>query len=71
MLDLDEVNVMLENAEVFGSVLSGVGGSTGGGRQSSQSPSVAPATPKDPPPFIASLLLFMFTDKGAAKYKPC
>jgi len=28
---LDEVNVTLENAETFGSVLSGEGGSIGGG----------------------------------------
>jgi len=31
VLDLDEVNVTLENDEIFGSVLSGEGGSEGGG----------------------------------------
>ena len=31
VLDLDEVNVTLENTETFGSVLSGKGGSAGGG----------------------------------------
>jgi hypothetical protein len=31
VLDLDEVDVMLENAEIFGSVLSGEGGFAGGG----------------------------------------
>ena len=33
VLDLDEVNVTLENAEMFGSVLSGEDGSAGGGWQ--------------------------------------
>jgi hypothetical protein len=33
VLDLDEVNVTLEDAEIFGSVLSGEGGSVGGGWQ--------------------------------------
>ena len=31
VLDLDEVNFTLENTEIFGSVLSGEGGSVGGG----------------------------------------
>ena len=31
VFDLDEVNVTLENADIFGSVLSGEGGSVGGG----------------------------------------
>ena len=31
VLDLDVVNVTLENAEIFGSVLSGESGSVGGG----------------------------------------
>ena len=30
VLDLDEVNVTLENAEIFGSMLSGEGGSADG-----------------------------------------
>ena len=43
VLDLDEVNVTLENAEIFGSVLSGEGGSASGWRCCSQYPcSVAP-----------------------------
>ena len=32
VLDLDEVNVTLKNAEIFGSVLSGEGGSASGWR---------------------------------------
>jgi len=31
VLELDEVNVSLENAEIFGSVVSGEGASAGGG----------------------------------------
>jgi hypothetical protein len=31
VLDLDEVNDMLKNAEIFGSMLSGENGSAGGG----------------------------------------
>ena len=31
VLDLDEMNVTLENAEIFGPVLFGEGGSSGGG----------------------------------------
>ena len=31
VLDLDEVDITLENAEIFGSVLSGGGGSVGNG----------------------------------------
>ena len=33
VLDLDYVNVTLDNTKIFGSVLSGEGGSVGGGRQ--------------------------------------
>ena len=33
VLDLDNVNVTLKNAEIFGSVLSGEGGSANGWRQ--------------------------------------
>jgi hypothetical protein len=47
---------MLENAEIFGSVLSGECGSVGGGwrrlavqNKCPQSPSVGSATPKNPP----------------------
>ena len=32
VLDLDEVNVTMENAEIFGSMLSGEGGSANGWR---------------------------------------
>ena len=31
VLDLDEVNITLKNAEIFGSMLSGENGSAGGG----------------------------------------
>ena len=49
VLDLDKVNVTLRFAEVFGSVLSGVGGSAGGWRCCWDAPSLPqlpPATPK-------------------------
>ena len=64
VLDLDEVNVTWENAEIFGSVLSGESGSVGGGWRCWRSapgllhfplPSLKT---KNPPPFIASLLFF-------------
>ena len=47
VLDLDEVNITLEKAEIFGSVLSGERGSVGGGWQCCKSspglrPSVSP-----------------------------
>ena len=62
VLDLHEVNVTLENAEIFGSVLSGEGGSVGDGWRCCRSApglsQLPPATSKNPPPFITSLLLF-------------
>ena len=61
VLDFDEVNVTLENAEIFGLVKSGENGSVGGGWRCCRSapglPQLSPATSKNPPPFIASLLL--------------
>ena len=59
VLDLNEVDVTPRFAEVFGSVLSGVGGSAGGWRCCWGAPSLPqlpPATPKNPPP--CSSLLF-------------
>ena len=53
VLDLDEVDVTPSFAEVFRSVLSGVGGSTGGWRCCWDAPSLPelpPATSKNPPP---------------------
>ena len=64
VLDLHEVNVTLENAEIFGSVLSGEGGSVGDGWRCCRSApglsQLPPATLKNLPSFIASLLLFCF-----------
>ena len=64
VLDLDEVNVTLGNAEIFGSVLSGKSGSVGGGWRCCRSApgltQLPPATPKNPSPFTASLLLVAF-----------
>ena len=56
ILDLDEVDVTPRFAEVFGSLLSGVGGSAGGWRCCWGAPSLPqlpPATPKNPPPDIS------------------
>ena len=53
ILDLDEVDVTPRFAEVFRSMLSGVGGSTGGWRCCWDAPSLPelpPATSKNPPP---------------------
>jgi hypothetical protein len=64
VLDHDEVNVTLKNAEIFGSELSGEGGSASLWLavllRCSRFPSVAPCHFEEPPPFIASLLLFSF-----------
>jgi len=57
-LDLDEVDVTPSFAEVFRSVLSGVGGSTGGWRCCWGAPSLPqlpPATSKNPPSYIKLL----------------
>jgi len=66
ILDLDEVDVAPSLVEVFRSVLSGVGGSTGGWRCCWEAPSLPqlhPATPKNPPPYI-SLLFVCFCSDG-------
>ena len=63
---LDEVNVTPRFAEVFGSVLFGVGGSTGGWRccwGALSLPQLPPATSKNPPPCI-SLLVLCFAAMG-------
>jgi len=70
-LDLDEVDVTPSLVEVFRSVLSGVGGSTGGWRCCWGAPSLpqlSPATPKNPPPYI-NLLFFCFCSDGSNQHK--
>ena len=72
VLDLDEVGVTPRFAEVFGSVLSGVGGSTGGWRccwDALSLPQLPPATTKNPPPYI-SLLFLCFCSEGVTSTKP-
>ena len=67
ILDLDEVDVKLRFAEVFGSVLSGVGGWRC--RWGSPSlPQLSPATLKNPPPYI-SLLFLCFCSDGSDQHK--
>ena len=72
ILDLNEVDVTPRLAEVFRSVLSGVGGSTGGWRCCWGAPSLPqllpPATSKNPPPFI-SLLFCVFAAMGVTSIK--
>ena len=72
VLNLDEVDVTLENVEIFGSVLSGEGGSVGGGWRCCRIvpglPQSPPATPKNQPPFIASLLFFCIRRDGSNQY---
>jgi len=73
VLDLDEVDVTPRFAEVFRSVLSGVGGSTstGGWRCCGGAPSLPqlpPATSKNPPPYI-SLLFLCFCSDGSDQHK--
>ena len=71
ILDLDEVDVTPSYAEVFGSVLSGVGGSTSGWRCCWGAPSpfqLPPATSKNPPPYI-SLLFLCFCSDGSNEHK--
>ena len=71
ILDLDEVDVTPSLVEVFRSVLSGVGGSTGGWRCCWGAPSLPhlpPATPKNPPLYISSLFLCFCSD-GSNQHK--
>jgi hypothetical protein len=71
ILDLDKVDVTPSFAEVFRSVLSGVGGSTGGWRCCWGAPSLSqfpPATPKNPPPYISLLFLYFCSD-GSNQHK--
>jgi hypothetical protein len=71
VLDLDEVDVTLENAEIFGLVLFGESGSANGWRcccGAPDLPQLPPATPKDPPLVIASLLLFCIFGDGSNQY---
>ena len=66
-----EVNVTLKNAEIYGSVLSGEGGSANGWPccwGAPGLPQLPPATPKNPPPFIASLLHFCFRGDVSNQY---
>jgi len=70
ILDLDEVDVTPSLVEVFRSVLSGVGGSTGGWRCCWVAPSLPllPPTPKYPPPYIR-LLCLCFCSDGSNQHK--
>jgi hypothetical protein len=69
ILDLDEVDVTPRFAEVFRSVLSGVGGSTGGWRCCWGAPSqFPPATTKNPPPYVTLFFLCFCTD-GSNQHK--
>ena len=69
ILNLDKVDVTRMFAEVFRSVLSGVGGSTGGWRCCWGAPSqLLPATTKNPPPY--NILLFLcFCSDGSNQHK--
>jgi len=71
ILDLDEVDVAPSFVEVFRSVLSGVGGCTGGWRCCWGAPSLPqlpPATSKNPPPYI-SFLFMCFCSDGSDQHK--
>ena len=71
VLDLDKVDVPPRFAEVFRSVLYGIGGSTGGWRCCGGAPSLPqlpPAIPKNPPPYI-SLLFLCFAALGVTSTK--
>jgi len=71
ILHLDEVDVTPSYAEVFGSVLSGAGGSAGGWRCCwgvRSLPQLPPATSKNPPPYI-SLLFLCFCSDGSDQHK--
>jgi len=71
VLDLNEVDVALSFAEVFRSVLSGVGGSAGGWRCCWDAPSLPqllPAIPRNPPP-CSSLLFLCFCRDWSNQHK--
>jgi hypothetical protein len=71
VLNLDEVDVTPSFAEVFGSVMSGVGGSAGGWQccwDAPILPQLPPATPKNPPPY-SSLLLSCFCRDWSNQHK--
>ena len=71
ILDLDEVDVTPRFAEVFRSVLSGVGGSAGGWRCCWDAPSLPqllPAIPRNPPP-CSSLLFLCFCRDWSNQHK--
>ena len=71
ILDLDEVDVTPSLVEVFRSVLSGVGGSTGGWQccwDALSLPQLPPATPKNPPPYICCFCLFAAMGVTSTKY---
>ena len=71
VLDLDKVDVTPRFAEVFKSVLSGVGGFTGGWRccwAAPRLPQLPPATSKNPPPYI-SVLFLCFCSDGSSQHK--
>ena len=70
ILDLDEVDVTPSLVEVFRSVLSGVGGSTGGWWCCWDAPSLPqfpPAIPKSPPPYISLTFLLKNIFKYSGK----
>ena len=67
IVDLDEVDVTPSYAVVFRSVLSGVGGCTGGWRCCWEAPSLPqlpPVTPKNPPPYNCLLILCFCSDES-------
>ena len=71
VLDLNEVDFTPSFVEVFRSLLSGVGGCTGGWRCCWGAPSLPelpPATSKNPPPYI-SLLFLCFCSDGSDQHK--
>ena len=72
ILDLAEVNITPRFAEIFRSMLSGVGGSIGGWRCCWDAPSLPqlpPAIPKNPPPYYISLLFCVFAAMGVTSTK--
>jgi len=69
ILDLGKVDVTRMFAEVFRSVLSGVGGATGGWRSCWGAPSqLPPATTRNPPPYVI-LLFLCFCSDGSNQHK--